>query len=211
VEFARWLCDVHLLILQQGEILKSLLHSQLYMVNWVVSTLLRMCPLAPWRAPAHCAAGTSENLVKCLIFIGHFQQKSPIISGSFAENDLQLQTSALQSVVYIYIYIHIYICTHFEVESVRWLCGARLLIPLQIEFLQSQYIYTYIWIHIYINIYIQICTYTYVYTYTYIYKYVHIYINTHIYIYITCSSVSCAATNRLYSQTDIGKWNTVAT
>ena len=29
----------------------------------------------------------------CLIFIGHFQQKSPIISGSLAKNDLQLQAS----------------------------------------------------------------------------------------------------------------------
>jgi len=32
-------------------------------------------------------------LIGSLIFIGHFPQKSPIISSSFAENDLQLRGS----------------------------------------------------------------------------------------------------------------------
>jgi len=55
----------------------------------------------------------TKKCIACLIFIGHFPQKSPIISCSFVKNDLQLEASyglrhpCMPSVIYPYIHTYI--------------------------------------------------------------------------------------------------------
>ena len=72
----------------------------------------------------------------CLIFIGHFVQKSPVICGSFAKNDLQLKASygslspynmsctSYMHAICIYIYTHIaHVCIYTSSTATTKLCA----------------------------------------------------------------------------------------
>jgi len=68
-----------------------------------------------------------RRLIGSLIFIGHFPQKSPIIGGFFAKNDLQLRGSYDSSPP----------CTLRGTEIASWFCEIRLDAPIFQQILRS--------------------------------------------------------------------------
>jgi len=93
------------------------------------------------RGTAHQKQHTTgcRRCIACLIILVHFLQKSPIISGSFAERDLQLEASLLMKakcwfsdaarVAYAHTHTHAHTCTqtytliHMCVSGHRYTCS----------------------------------------------------------------------------------------
>jgi len=104
---------------------------------------------------------TYRTHASCKILIGHFLQKSPIISGFFAKNDLHfIWGGSSKCCIYVYIcicihmcmymYVYVYICVYI------YICIQHLLEAPQISYMRcvcSICIYTYVCIYIYIYIY----------------------------------------------------------
>jgi len=62
-----------------------------------------------------------QKLIGSLVFICHFQQKSPIISGSFVENDLQHRGSYESAQLPVYqLFMHTYLCMYMY--DVKYIC-----------------------------------------------------------------------------------------
>jgi len=131
--------------------------------------------------------------IGCVILISHFPQKSPIISGSFLESDLQIKASyGLRH------HVVIKMGAQWETENMG-VHSAMTDSPMKRSIVRN------------LHIYIHTCIYTYIHTYGYIHVCIHIYslyicihmCDMHIYIHIC---IDTYLYTRMYMHILNSKW-----